>query len=253
MPDQKTLYIIDGHAQFFRAYYAIRNPMSSPATGEPTNMVYGFTSMLIKLLKEEKPDYLAVVIDVTDDQETFRNEIDSEYKANREPAPDDFGDQVNRCLELLEALNIPVLGKPVVEADDVIASLVKRVEKEHSNINIRIISRDKDLTQLITERVELFDAHKGTTVVPDDVFKTPGFGVKPSMVGDILALMGDSSDNIRGIDGIGPKTAVKLIMDYGSIEGVYKNIDDIKGLSLDCYVIATGFELIWQAALYLAL
>ncbi len=224
-----TLHIIDGHAQFFRAYYAIRNPMSSPATGEPTNMVYGFTSMLIKLIREENPDHLAVVIDVAGDQETFRSEIDPEYKANREKAPDDFGGQVQRCLEILEAFEIPILGEPVVEADDVIATLVRRMQIEHPKLKIRIISRDKDLTQLINENVELFDAHKGSTVTPDDVFKTPDMGVEPSMVGDILAMMGDTSDNIKGIDGIGPKTAAKLIMEYGSIDGVYDHIEEIKG------------------------
>ncbi|MBT4530602.1 MAG: hypothetical protein HOC27_05300, partial [Phycisphaerae bacterium] len=224
-----SLYIIDGHAQFFRAYYAIRTPMSSPATGEPTNMVYGFTAMLLKLLRDENPDHLAVVIDVPSDEESFRTEIDPEYKANREPPPDDFGSQVDRCLEILKALEIPILGEPVVEADDVIASLVKRMREEQPEMDIRIISRDKDLTQLIDDRVELFDAHKGATVSPDDVFKTPGMEIPPSMVADILALMGDSSDNIPGVTGIGPKTAAKLVMEYGSIAGIYENIDQIKG------------------------
>ena len=224
-----SFYIIDGHAQFFRAYYAIRNAMSSPATGEPTNMVYGFTAMLLKLIREENPDYLAVVIDVAGDEETFRSKIDPEYKANREPAPDDFGSQVERCIEILEALDIPVLGEPIVEADDVIATLVKRTRKDQPDVNIRIISRDKDLTQLIDDRVELFDAHKGATVSPDDVFKTRDMGVTPSMVGDILALMGDTSDNIPGVVGIGPKTAAKLIMEFGSIDGIYENIESIKG------------------------
>jgi len=224
-----SLHIIDGHAQFFRAYYAIRTPMSSPATGEPTNMVYGFTSMLLKLLREERPDYLAVVIDVAGDDESFRTEIDPQYKANREPPPDDFGSQVDRCLEVLEALEIPILGEPVVEADDVIATLVKRMRKESPEMDIRVVSRDKDLTQLIDERVELFDAHKGATVSPDDVFKTPDMGIPPSMVADILALMGDSSDNIPGVVGIGPKTAAKLVMEFGSLDGIYENIDKIKG------------------------
>ncbi len=224
-----SLYIIDGHAQFFRAYYAIRTPMSSPVNGEPTNMVYGFTSMLLKLIREEKPEHLAVVIDVADDQETFRSEIDPEYKANRDPAPDDFGSQVEKCLDILEALNIPVYGEPVVEADDVIASLVKRMRIDEPELDIRVISRDKDLTQLIDDRVELFDAHKGQRVLPDDVFKTPGMNIPPEKVGDILAMMGDTSDNIPGVPGIGPKTAAKLIMEFGSIDGVYQNIDQIKG------------------------
>lgn len=224
-----SLYIIDGHAQFFRAYYAIRTPMSSPVTGEPTNMVYGFTAMLLKLIREEKPDHLAVVIDVASDQDSFRSEIDPQYKANREEAPDDFGGQVDKCLDILEALGIPVLGEPVVEADDVIASLVKRMRLEQPDLQIRIISRDKDLTQLIDDHVELFDAHKGQIVVPDDVFKTPGMNIPPEKVGDILAMMGDTSDNISGVPGVGPKTAAKLIMEYGSIAGVYENIDQIKG------------------------
>ncbi len=224
-----SLYIIDGHAQFFRAYYAIRTPMTTPVTGDPTNMVYGFTSMLLKLLREENPENIVVVIDVASDQETFRSEIDPAYKANREEAPDDFGGQVEKCLDVLEALQIPILGEPIVEADDVIASLVKRMRKDQPELDMRIISRDKDLTQLIDEHVELFDAHKGQVVVPDDIFKTPDMGIKPSMVGDILALMGDSSDNIQGVPGIGPKTAAKLIMEFGSIDGIYKNIESIKG------------------------
>lgn len=224
-----SLYIIDGHAQFFRAYYAIRTPMTTPVTGDPTNMVYGFTSMLLKLLREEKPEYIAVVIDVASDQETFRSEIDPEYKANREEAPDDFGDQVEKCIDVLEALQIPIMGEPIVEADDVIASLVKRMRKEQPELDMRIISRDKDLSQLIDSHVELFDAHKGQVVIPDDIFKTPDMGIAPSMVGDILALMGDTSDNIQGVPGIGPKTAVKLIMEFGSIDGIYNNIENIKG------------------------
>ena len=224
-----SLFIIDGHAQFFRAYYAIRTPMTTPVTGDPTNMVYGFTAMLLKLLREEKPEHIAVVIDVASDQESFRSDIDPEYKANREDAPDDFGDQVDKCLDVLEVLDIPVYGEPVVEADDVIASLVKRMRRDKPDLNIRIISRDKDLTQLIDDHVELFDAHKGQTVEPDDVFKTPGMNISPAMVGDILALMGDTSDNIQGVPGIGPKTAAKLIMEFGSIAGIYDNIASIKG------------------------
>ena len=106
----KTLYLIDGHAQFFRAYHALPSGMSSPVTHEPTNMTYGFVAMLLKVLRDYQPDYLAVVIDVAGDRETFRSEIDPEYKANREAAPDDFGPQVDRCLSVLETMGVPVLG-----------------------------------------------------------------------------------------------------------------------------------------------
>ena len=223
----KTLYLIDGHAQFFRAYHAIRSGMTSPVTQEPTNLTFGFVGILLKLLRDYKPDYLAVVIDVSGDRESFRSELYPEYKANRDPAPDDFHPQVQRCLEILDLMNVPVLGMEGVEADDVIATLVKQLPREHKDLNIRIISRDKDLSQLITDRVELFDIHKDELVTPDVVFKTEG--VKPENVRDILALMGDPTDNVPGVPGIGPKTAAQLILQYGSLDELLLHLDEIKG------------------------
>ncbi|MCZ6836489.1 MAG: DNA polymerase I, partial [Planctomycetota bacterium] len=226
-PKPKILYLIDGHAQFFRAYYAIRSGMSSPVTQEPTNLTFGFTSMLLKLLREDKPDYLVVAIDVSGDQETFRSELYPEYKANRDKAPDDFHPQVERCLDVLSQMGIPVLGQAGVEADDTIATLVKQLRAQHPDLKIRIVSRDKDLTQLIDDHVEMFDAHKDATVTPSDIFKVEG--VEPKHVADILALMGDTSDNIPGVPGIGPKTAANLILQYGTIDNLYDHIDEIKG------------------------
>ena len=223
----QTLYLIDGHAQFFRAYHAMRASMTSPVTGEPTHLTYTFMAMLIKLLRDDRPDYLAVVIDASGDQQTFRSEIYPEYKANRDATPEDFGPQVQRCLELLEQMQIPVIAQERVEADDVIATLVKRLPVEHPNLHIRIVSRDKDLTQLITDRVEMFDAMKDQVITPDAVFKTDG--VQPRHVGDILALMGDTSDNIPGVPGIGPKTAAKLILEYESLDNLLSHLDEIKG------------------------
>lgn len=223
----KTLYLIDGHAQFFRAYYAIRGGMSSPVTGEPTHLTFGFVGMLLKLLRDYRPDYLAVAIDVSGDKGTFRSELYPEYKANREEAPDDFGPQVQRCLSLLEQMRIPILGEEGVEADDVIASLVKKLRAEHPDVNIRIVSRDKDLTQLLGEGVQMLDPHKDEFVAAADIFKTEG--VRPEQVVDILALMGDNVDNVPGVPGIGPKTAAKLILEYGSIENLLAHLDEIKG------------------------
>lgn len=224
----RMLYLIDGHAQFFRAYHAIRTGMSSPVTSEPTNLTFGFTSMLLKLLREYRPDYLAVVIDAAGDRETFRSELYEAYKANREPPPDDFHPQVERCLEILEALDIPVLAVEGVEADDVLATIARRLTDEPDDgLRIRIVSKDKDLTQLISDRVELFDLHKDEPVTPETIFKTQG--VQPRHVRDILALMGDAIDNVPGVPGIGPKTAAKLILEYGSIEAVYAHLDEIKG------------------------
>ncbi|MBG81595.1 MAG: DNA polymerase I [Phycisphaerae bacterium] len=219
-----TLYIIDGYSQFFRAYYARRPYQTSPVTGEPTKLVAGFADILMSLIRNEKPTWLAVALDVSGDTGTFRSEIDEEYKANRESAPDDFGPQVDRCFELLEAMSIPMLGVEGVEADDVIATIARRFTESEDDIHVRIISSDKDLTQVVNDRVELFDPSKGVRT-PDDVFKSEG--VEPSQVLDILSLMGDSVDNIPGVPGIGPKTAAKLIQQYGSIEGIYAHLDEM--------------------------
>jgi len=227
MGSNRTLYLIDGYAQFFRAYHAIRTEMTSPVTREPTNLVYGFTAMMIKLLRDYEPDFIAVALDVSGDRGTFRSELYPDYKANRDKTPEDLPPQVTRCLELLDLMNVPVLGVERMEADDVIASLVKRLEVESPDVQVRILSRDKDLTQVLRDGVELFDIHKDTSVTAEDVFKTEG--VEPSHVVDILSLMGDNSDNIPGVQGIGPKTAAKLVLEYGSIEGIYAQIDQIKG------------------------
>ncbi|HRP62925.1 MAG TPA: DNA polymerase I, partial [Phycisphaerales bacterium] len=223
----KTLYLIDGHAQFFRAYFAIRTRMTSPVTGEPTNMTYGYVGMLLKLLREYKPDYLAVVIDVSGDKETFRSEIYPAYKAHREEPPEELRPQIDRCLKVMELMGIPVFGEETVEADDVIASIVKRLKREQPNLKIRIVSKDKDLTQLLNDRVELFDVHKDSSVTAADVFGVEG--VQPQHVRDILALMGDTSDNIPGVQGIGPKTASQLILKYGSLENLLAHQDELKG------------------------
>jgi DNA polymerase-1 len=225
--DRPTLYLIDGHAQFFRAYHAIRAPMSSPVTGEPTQMTFSFMGMLLKLLRDYRPDYLAVVIDVAGDKETFRSALYPEYKANRDAPPDDFHPQVERCLKLLEQFSIPVYGMEEVEADDVIGTIVERLHDERPELAIEIVSRDKDLTQLLRDRVTMLDPMKDEHVTPAAIFKTEG--VEPSQVIDMLALMGDTSDNVPGVPGIGPKTAAKLIMEYGSIEGLLEHLDDLKG------------------------
>jgi len=232
MPDsqkqKKTLYLIDGHAHFFRAYHAIRpGTMSSPVTREPTNLTYGFASMMIKLLRDYRPDYLAVVIDVSGDRESFRSEIYPEYKANRPPAPEDLHLQVERCLEMLAKLGVPVMGQESVEADDVIATIARKMQREHPDVIVRIVSKDKDLAQLISDHVELFDIYSDESITPDAVFKSEG--VMPEQVVDILALMGDSVDNVPGVPGVGPKTAAQLIQQYGSIENLYSHLNEIKG------------------------
>jgi DNA polymerase-1 len=223
----ETLYLIDGYSQFFRAYYARRPYQSSSVTKEPTKLVAGFLDILMNLMETRKPNYLVVALDVSSDTGTFRSQIDPEYKANREKAPDDFHPQVQRCLQLIEAMGIPLLGVEGAEADDVIATLVRRLEAAHSDLNVCIISADKDLAQIISDRTEVYDPQRDVLRTPADIFKVEG--VEPHHVIDILSLMGDSVDNIPGIPGIGPKTASKLILQYGSIEGIYEHFDEIKG------------------------
>ncbi|MDP7028753.1 MAG: DNA polymerase I [Phycisphaerales bacterium] len=223
----ETLCLIDGYSQFFRAYYARRPYQSSSVTNEPTKLVAGFLDILLHLLESRTPTYLAVALDVSGDTGTFRSDIDPEYKQNREAAPDDFHPQVERCLQLLEAMGVPVLGVEGAEADDVIATLAARLEASHPDLDVVVISADKDLAQIVNPRTIIFDPQRDVERTPSDIFKTEG--VQASHVVDILSLMGDTVDNIPGITGIGPKTAAKLILQYGSIEGIYEHLDEIKG------------------------
>ncbi len=236
-----TLYLIDGYAQFFRAYHAIRSPMSSPVTKEPTNMTFGFVGMLLKLLRgQEKrmleaggpPDYVAVAIDVSGDRETFRSELYPEYKATRQEPPSDLFPQVDRCLAMLREIGVPVVGAAGFEADDAIATLVTRLRAEQPDLRIRIISKDKDLKQLLEGsgpegRVELYDIH--TDLLIDEAHLRSESGITPAQVIDMLALMGDSVDNVPGVEGVGEKTAAALIGQYGSLDNLLANAGEIKG------------------------
>ncbi len=230
--NREVLYLIDGYAQFFRAYHAIRTEMHSPVTSEPTHMTFGFTDMLLKILRHDRPSHLAVVLDVSGDRGTFRSEIFPEYKANRDAPPSDLKPQVDRCLEVLGQLGVPTLGLVGVEADDVIATMVRRLRRERPELEIRIVSKDKDLQQLLDDRTALLDVHKDElTGVAELAARTADAkrglaGITPSQVVDMLTLMGDTADNVPGVDGIGPKTAAGLVSEFGSIEGVYDCIDE---------------------------
>ena len=219
----ETLYIIDGYSQFFRAYYAQALPDLSGDGGAHQDG-RGFRGHPDESHQKRIADLVGGCVDVSGDKGTFRSQIDSEYKGNREEAPDDFGPQVDRCFQMLELLDIPMIGIEGVEADDVIATLARRISGQTDDVNVRIISSDKDLTQVLNEKVELFDPSKGVRT-PSDVFKFDG--VEPHHVLDILSLMGDSVDNIPGIPGIGPKTAAKLVLQYGTIEGICWHIDEM--------------------------
>jgi len=220
----KTLYLIDGHAQVFRAYHAIRGGMSSPVTQEPTNATFGFVGMLIKLLRDYDPDYVAIALDVSGDKGTFRSQLDPEYKATRDAPPEDLAPQVQRIVEIAGLMGIPVLGVEGYEADDVIAAVCHRLA-DRNDVQIVIISRDKDLQQLLADHVSMFDIHKDETF--DVQTLADEKGITPDQVIDMLALVGDTSDNIPGVKGIGPKTAAKLINQYGSIANLLEHLDEL--------------------------
>jgi DNA polymerase-1 len=225
MPE--TLYLIDGHAQIFRAFYAIRQPMRSAATGEPTQAVFAFTGMLLKLLSEFRPEYVCMAVDMPG--KTFRDDLFDQYKANRGPMPDDLAAQIPRILEVTELFGIPIVGQAGMEADDVIATITTRLLSDPAcdDLSIRIVSKDKDLEQLLSERVTMFDIHTDTTIDVAALWEEKG--ITPAQVIDVLALTGDTVDNVPGVEGIGPKTAAQLVQQFGSIDGILENLDQIKG------------------------
>ncbi len=223
----RTFYLIDGHAQIFRAYYAIRSGMYSPTTGEPTHAVFGMAGMLLRLLTDIKPDLLVMAIDVSGP--TFRDELYDQYKANRDAPPEELLNQEPRIFDMVRFMGIPLIGIPGAEADDVIATICKQVLNDPTldDVNIQIVSRDKDLEQLLSPRISMFDIHKNETL--DTAGLMAKRGITPEQVIDMLSLTGDTADNIPGVQGIGPKTAVKLLEEFNTIEGIYENIDKIKG------------------------
>ncbi len=217
----KRLYLVDGSSFIHRAYHAIR--VLTNRAGVPTNAVYGYTSMLLKLLRAQKPTHLAVAFDGP--ARTFRHEIYAEYKANRPPAPEDLVPQFALCRQVTETLAIPALDVPGVEADDIIATLAR--QGEAGGYEVTIVSSDKDLMQLVGPLVVLYDSMKEK--IFDAAAVEEKFGVGPGQLRDLLALMGDSSDNIPGVTGIGPKSAATLLKQHGDLEGVLAAAPSIKG------------------------
>jgi len=219
----KELYIIDGHAHIYAAYYApMRGQLSGP-TGEPTKAVYIFTMALVGLIQRRKPDMLVVALDSK--APTFRSDIYPEYKANRPPMPDDLPGQIGRIEQILEAMNIPILRVDGFEADDIIGTLAKRAGGE--GYDCLLCSKDKDLLQLLDEHVSMYDMKTDTLTDVNSMVEK--MGVRPEQFIDCLALQGDTSDNVPGVPDVGPKTALSWIQKYGSMENLYEHIDEIKG------------------------
>ncbi len=219
MKASPQLYLLDGSSYIYRAYYGIRDLATSG--GLRTNAVFGFTKMLLGLLQENRPDYLAVVFD-RPREETFRRKIYPGYKANRDAMPEDLASQIPYIRRVLKALNIPALEAPGFEADDVIATLAHRYAAEGTKVTV--VTGDKDLMQIVGDGIDLLDTMKDKRSGPRDVLDR--FGVPPALVPDVLGLAGDTSDNIPGVPGIGEKTAAELVQRYGSLERVleWKNL-----------------------------
>ncbi len=221
MTSKKKLYLVDGANYMFRAYYAL--PSLTNSKGFPTNALLGFAQMLMKLVRDEKPDYIALCLDRP--EPNFRDEMYADYKANRKTPPDDLKEQFPLMRPLAEAIGLKVVDMAGFEADDVIGTLAKKFAS--SDVEVVIVSGDKDLMQLVGDGVVMLDEMKKKIVGPAEVVEK--FGVGPEGVTEILGLAGDSSDNVPGIAGVGPKTATKLIQEYGSIEEVLVHAGKIKG------------------------
>ncbi|MEE4253241.1 MAG: DNA polymerase I [Desulfuromusa sp.] len=219
--EDKRVYLIDGSSYIYRAYYAIRHLSNS--RGEATNAVYGFTNMLLTLLREEKPDRVAVIFDAKGP--TFRKKLYPAYKANRSAMPEDLVPQIPLIKDVVRAFKLPALELDGYEADDIIASLAKRYAD--MGLDVTVVTGDKDLMQIVNEQVCLLDTMKGKVSGREEVIER--FGVPPEQVLEILGLAGDSSDNIPGVPGIGEKTASSLIQEFGTIENLLTNIDQVKG------------------------
>ena len=213
----RTLYLVDGTAQVFRAYFAIRG-LSNDA-GLPTNAVYGFTAMLLKLIREEKPDYLAVAFDLPG--KTFRHDRFPNYKANRPEPPEDLNRQFPYARDVCRVLNIPILEEELYEADDLIATAA-RIGTE-ACLKVVIVASDKDMMQLVNQQVSFLNPGKNLLLDRAGVVET--FGVQPEQVRDVQGLMGDTVDNIPGVPGVGEKTALEMIRTYGSLSRVLERAD----------------------------
>ena len=224
MTDSPKFLILDGHSLAYRAFHALPVENFATSSGQHTNAVYGFVSMLINVLKEQKPTHIAVAFDIS--RETFRSRIYPEYKATRAKSPAEFAGQVELIKQVLEAINIPVVTVEDFEADDVIATLAHA-----SSIPVKIVSGDRDSFQLVNENVTVLYPKKGMSdlalMTPEAVSEK--YGVSPQRYRDLAALVGETSDNLPGIPGVGPKTAAKWIEQYGSLDDILQAQETISG------------------------
>ncbi|TEU16587.1 MAG: DNA polymerase I [Anaerolineales bacterium] len=221
----EKLILIDGHALAYRAYHALRPDSFSTRQGELTNAVYGFTSMLLAVLRDEQPDYIAVTFDVG---RTFRHEEYPPYKAHREAMPEELATQLQRINEMVKAFNIPIFTAEGYEADDVLGTLARQASQQ--GVGTLIVTGDTDTFQLIDENTQVLTSRRrySDTVIYDETGIQERYGLKPRQIIDYKGLVGDSSDNIPGVRGVGKKTATQLLQKYGSIEAIYEHLDEVE-------------------------
>jgi DNA polymerase-1 len=226
-----TLLLVDGHSLAYRAFYALREANLVTTTGQHTEGVYGFTSMLINTLRDEQPSHVVVAFDVS--RRSFRNEQYVDYKAGRSESPADFAGQIDLIKEVLAALRIAVVEAPGYEADDVIATLVR--EGRAAGMEVLVTTGDRDTFQLVGDGVTVLYAIRGVSELArmDPAAVTAKYGVGPDRYRDLAALVGETSDNLSGVPGVGPKTAAKWIAQYGSLDGIIEHADEIKGKAGD--------------------
>ena len=217
---RKRVFLVDGNSYLYRAFFA--TPHLSNSKGIPTNAVYAFMNMIRKLQNEEKPEGLIIVFDSK--APSFREEISKAYKAQRPPMPGNLSAQIPYVKSVLEAMGLPLLEKEGFEADDIIGTVVEQL-KDH-DADVVIVTSDKDMMQLVTERVVILDTMKGATIGEREVEEK--FGIKPALMIDYLALCGDTSDNIPGVPGVGDKTARELVSTFGALDELYTRIDEVK-------------------------
>lgn len=224
MSDSKLL-LVDAHALIHRSYHAIERELTSPS-GEPTKAVYGFASTLLKVIKEQEPQYVIAAFDAG---KSFRTEQFADYKANRPSTPDDLKSQFARCREFCRVLDVPVFALEGYEADDLIGTL--SLQAEDQNLDTVILTGDRDTLQLVDDktRVLMFIGYTGEIKMYDQAAVVDKFGFSPQQLIDFKALRGDTSDNIPGIAGVGDKTATKLIQEYSGVQGIFQHLDEIEG------------------------
>lgn len=228
MYSKGKVILIDGNSLLYRAFFAL--PHFSTLENQPTNAVYGLTMMLLRLLEEEKPDIILVAFDSR--EKTFRHEEFTEYKAHRKPTPDELAAQIPIAREVIDALSIPVLEVPGVEADDVVGTLARKAESE--DYDVLIVTGDLDALQLVDQKVRVMVNVKGVTetIVYDEDAVEDRYGLKPWQLPDYKALKGDPSDNIPGVPSIGDKTASKLVKEYGSLENILSHVGEVEPAKL---------------------